>query len=197
VKVGEIIEEAEKLSRERYDPDEWIGWINACLDDLTPVARVLASTEVALYAGQVECALPQDLHEIVSVEFRSASGSRFLRQRSWDDSVLVGYKRKNGVIRLQGVSPVAGDVLAVAYYKKLAHVDDLEDIPEIPEEWHHLIVLYCVARALQREEWQAERAAVQQEYAAKRQEFAAQRALAMDPAARRLLAESTQQPKGA
>lgn len=164
-----IIEAAEKLSREKRDPEFWMPWINAALDDLTPAARLVTALLVPLIAGRPQYDLPDDCHKVVSVSYFQGDSESPLTQRSWRDASLPGFKLGDGIIRLQGLPLLAGDEIEIVYFRRIAHVEDVSETPDLQPEWHELIVLFLVFRVGTREEFADLRNTSQAEYYARRQ----------------------------
>lgn len=189
-----IIEATEKLSREKRDPDFWLPWINAALDDLTPAAHILTVAQVALTSGVYEYDLPEDCHRVVSVAYVSAGVETVLVHRPWQDGTLPGFKLRAGHIRVQGVTFAGGSTLEIAYYQRMAHLEDVSETPVLAEEWHELIVLFLVFRVGTREEFADLRNISQTEYYARRQALDAFTLLETDPTA--VISQGTQAQRG-
>lgn len=178
-----IIQEVERLSREKRDEEFWLPWINAALDDLTPAAHIVAVAETALTSGIYEYALPTDCHRVVSVAYILAGLQTVLSHRPWQDGSLPGFKLRAGYIRLQGLTIAGGSSLEIVYYQKMAHLENVSETPVLGVEWHELIVLFVASRVGVREEFAELRAACQTEYFARRQVLDAVTLREADPTA--------------
>lgn len=187
--VQEIINFCQQQVQEVYDNPTWIQFINAALDDLTPVAKMLKSKDniaVTPSGGKatVELASDEDLaklHEVISVYYTPQGGSQEqLARIPWTDNVSKGWKRDATSIVVQGVSGSSGTV-RVDYYKKLDHVSSTSDTPELPSQYHNLLILYVCAKSQQREEELNDKNDFYNEYLLTKQAFAIDRIWEMEP----------------
>lgn len=136
--VKQLIEEVNKDIDDSLDNADIIGWFNRCLDDLTPIVRkeALKITD-ADTSNTYE--LPEDLHEIAFI--RSAETE--YRLIPLNDKTSRGYKVWGEILYMQ--PPVESGELELFYYKRLDHVEDGEDVPEIDPAYHDLLALYAIA----------------------------------------------------
>lgn len=193
--VQEIIDFCQQQVQEVYDAPTWIKYINAALDDLTPVAKMLKSKDgipVTPANGRAVIELASDadlakLHEAIAVYYTPTGGSQEqLARLPWTDNVSKGWKRDATSIVLQGVSGTSGTV-KVDYYKKLDHVTSTADTPELPEPYHNLLILYVCAKSQQREEELNDKNDFYAEYLMAKKAFALDRIYEMEPHMRRLI----------
>lgn len=192
--VSEVISQARLQSEEVYEDSVWISYINMCLDDLTPVAKILKSKSdiaVALTDGKGTINILNDSelkysHEILYVY---ANGEQLLRLPV-NDNNTPGYKVFTGEIVLQGLTGTSA-TCKVDYYCRLKHVssltDDIEAVSGLPAQYHHLIVLYCAAKSQQKEEELADKNDFYQEYLLGKQNMAVDRIWMVEPQNRKLI----------
>lgn len=201
--VAELINLARTQTQEAYDDSTWIGYVNLALDDLTPVAKILwvkAGVPVVWSGsnGTVTIVADADLangYEFLSVWHEGSSGARQLRRLPTFDDVSEGWKLTSTQILLQNVSGVqASDTIRVEYYRKLAHVgsasDDIETVSGLPSEYHNLVLLYCIAKARQREEELDTKTDAYNEYLLGKQLMALERIWMMEPQHRKEIRQS-------
>lgn len=152
--VSDIIDTAQTMTDSVCDADVWIRYINMALNDLTPVAKILCNKDDVVVAltngtGTISITDDEDLSDAYDIVNVYAEGN-LLRRLSSADTVLTGWKCDNFKITLQKLS---GDSVTcnIDYYKRLVHVtdvdNDVEKVTGLPEHYHHLVVLYCVAKA--------------------------------------------------
>lgn len=194
-KVSDIIALAEIQSNESYDLPTWIKFINAALDDLTPIAKMLKSKSgvaVTLTDGNANISLQTDedlakAHEILQVYFTPTSGTkRQLRKLSVHDTYSEGWTVDSAYLNVQNAGSVNG-TLSVNYYEKLQHVAAAEDTPDLPEQYHNLLVLFVCAKSQQTEEELEDKNDFYAEYLTGKMNFAAERLRIMEPHKRKLI----------
>ena len=193
--VVEIITKAQFLSDEEYDNAEWIKLINACLDDLTPVAKMLTTKEninLAVVDGGASLSIASDpdlarAYEIRNIFFTPVDGStRELKRRALADNYSPGWKQTADKLLFQGLGDNSGTI-RVDYYKRLTHVANINDIPELPVVYHELIVLYLCAKAQQKEEELDDKNDFYAEYLRGKQNMALERIWQMEPENREMI----------
>lgn len=192
--VAEIIALAQQQAEEVYDDPTWISYINACLDDLTPVAKVLKSRDgltvnLTNGSGVIDILADTELkkaHEILYVY----AGGNMLRRLPVTDNVSQGYKVYADKIILQGLNGTS-TTCRIDYYQKLQHVsslaDDLETVSGLPSQYHNLIVLYCCAKSQQKEEELNDKVDFYNEYMLGKQQMAIERMWQMEPQNRKFI----------
>jgi hypothetical protein len=197
--VAEIVTQAQLQSEETYDNATWIRYINAALDDLTPVVKLLKKKEdiaVTVAGGKATIVIADDDdlaqgHEFLHVYFTPTGGSmRQLRRLPISDNVSEGWKLTATEVLLQGLSSASGTV-RVDYYQKLQHVnttaEDLETTSGLPSQYVQLVVLYCVAKSQQKEEELDDKADAYNEYLIGKRQLAIDRMWLMEPHMRKLI----------
>jgi hypothetical protein len=193
VLVSEVINFAENLSDEEYDNTEWFEFINACLDELTPLAKILktkSGVSVTLTGGNGNIVISSDTdlakaHEFVNVFFTPSGGGEVqLRKLNFADNYAKGWKETSDRIYYQNCGSVNG-TSRIDYYQKLQHIstvtEDIETVSGFPSQYHILIVNYCAAKAKQREEDLDERNNLYGEYIAGKKQLAIERVRIMEP----------------
>jgi hypothetical protein len=146
--LQEIIAEVNKNVDDELDNTEIIGWINRCIEDLTPIANLQSITTIPIYADVPQYDLPIDLVEVVQV----VKDNQLLKQLPLSDLVNCGYKLYNNNTKLILQSLTFSDDENVessvdVYYKSaLPYLSDMEDIPQIPLFFHDLFVLFATAK---------------------------------------------------
>lgn len=187
--VSEIIERAQAQSEEIYDDPTWIQFINLGIDDLTPVCKVLKSKEdiaVTLTAGmgEVDIAADADLaksHEILNTYFKPSAGTmEQLRPIPFSNNYSKGWKFIDGKVKLQNCGSVNGTA-RIDYYKKLDKVTSVGDTPEMPEQYHNLLILYSCAKSQQKEEELNDKNDFYNEYLMGKRNMAIDRIWIMEP----------------
>jgi len=193
--VADIIALAEIQTNESYDDLTWIKFINAALDDLTPIAKILKSkANIALTltsgAGTIVLASDADLvkaHEILQVYFTPTAGvKKQLRKLPVHDTYSEGWVIDSINLNVQNAGAVNG-AIAVNYYEKLQPVTALADVPDLPVQYHNLIVLYVCAKSQQLEEELSDKNDFYNEYSAGKMVFASDRLRIMEPHKRKLI----------
>jgi hypothetical protein len=186
--VQEIINLAQSHVQEAYETPVWISYINAALDDLTPVAKLLKSKDnisVTPTNGKAVIDLASDpdlkqIHEVVAVYYTPTGGNiEQLARLPFTDNTSKGWKRSHDTIILQNIGD--GGTVRVDYYKKLSHVSSTADVPELPEQYHNLLVLYVCAKSQQREEELNDKNDFYSEYLLGKQAFALDRIWEIEP----------------
>lgn len=193
--VSDLITQAAALSEEVYSDQDWLAFINMALDDLTPVAKhltVLDNVNVPLVINgdaTVSILPAWNVHEIVQIFYRPLNGLWTpLRRVASGDVLSRGWLRTVDTLRLQRLPSVSSGTLRLDYYKRLAHVIGSTSTPELPVEYHHLLVLYMCAKAQQREEELADKQDFYIEYLTGKQQFAVARVMEIEPWNRRYVA---------
>lgn len=180
--VAQLIKIAQVQADEHYEGDTWIFFINACLDDLTPVVKMLKRSivqdvvvdngelSIALTGGSANAELSK-IHECLYVYFTPTEeisegvatpivGARMqqLNRLTLADRFSFGWLLTNDELSIVNIPrPSSGNMITKAtitvyYYKKLNHVANLASVPELPEQYHNLIALFICAKSQQKEE---------------------------------------------
>jgi hypothetical protein len=196
--VSEIITLAQAQSRELYPDQDWIDYINMALDDLTPVAKMPGekrNISVTPTNGEAVIDMSEDpdlakVHEVLQVYYTptAPAGPRMMLRRLGQHGISGAgwYLIGTDTLKLQGLTGTSGKV-DVAYYRKLSHVTSPSDTPDLPAEYHYLLVLYAVTRAMEREMSLEDRNTIYSDYLAAKRQFAYDRIWAAEPHNRRRL----------
>ena len=143
------------------------GWLNRCLDDLSPIAKYQKQVQIPLLAGESSIELPEDLHEIILFSDEEAD----FHEIPLKDKHTRGYKKWSNVLSIQPI--VANDrTFTLYYYARLPHLTEITDIPKIRPDFHDLLVLYGVAKAKYKDELVDMQQNAMQEYYTRKDEFA-------------------------
>lgn len=160
--LSQIVEEVNKDLDDSLDAGDITGWVNRALDDLTPLSK-----KAAKYVAPVSpvISLPDDLFEI---ELLMVNDEEFhlidLRNKS-----DVGYKLWGNELTIQK-GPDEGEI-ELYYYKRLSHLEDEDDIPEIEPSFHDLLVLYASAHSQYAEEEPERQMDAMNRYIARKREY--------------------------
>ena len=197
--VSDIIRKAELQAEESYETSDWIDFINSALDDLTSVVKLLKSksgVEVTLTSGNGSVTISSDAdlakaHEFVNVFFTPTEGiQEQLKLLSFKDNYSKGWKVTSTDIQYQNCGSTSG-TSRVDYYQKLQHVslltDDLATVTGLPDQYHEIVVLFCVARSQAKEEELNDKQDVYNEYLGKKNSMAIDRIWMMEPQNRKFL----------
>ncbi len=204
--VAEIIALAQSSASVEYADTVWIGFINAALDDLAPSSKYLKRETVnALVVAGGETSIPLvgagansnlvNAQEIISLSLTPTVpvGPRRMYRRLHASTIVSdGWQRDMDAIYVQGVPDVGGvpvtEVTAIVnYYKKLARVTSVADIPEIPEQYHYMIVPFICAMSQQKEEELDDKNDFYMDYLRRKNEFALDRTWEMEPESRKYI----------
>jgi hypothetical protein len=141
------------------------GWVNRALDDLTPFAQFKKKTIITLTNGVTDYTLPDDFMDVVNVKVDC--GLRRLPLNDFDSS---GYKVIGNTLSLQNTN-TNSLILELIYIATLPHLLNDDDVPMIPANFHHLLVLYAVAKAKYADEEQGMQMSAMNEYESRKNDF--------------------------
>jgi len=190
--VQQIIDRIRRQTEESsvaYADAVLIDYINDALDDLTPVAKMLQSKSgiaLTISSGNATIIITSDAnlvkqHEVVNVYLTPTGGvEERLRRLPVGDLVSRGWWLFADRIELRNLGVTTGTA-RVEFYRKLAHVSAAADVPELPDQYHNLLVLYGCAKIQEREVAATLKRDFAAEYLAGRQLFALQRTWEMEP----------------
>lgn len=197
--VADIIALAEVQAQEFYEDPIWIKYINAALDDLNSVVKLLQkkdSLSVTLTNGGYALTVSSDsdlvkAHEILNVFFTPSGGTQEqLRRLPITDNVSKGYKLTATELIYQACGSTNG-TSRVDYYKKLTHAastaDDITSVCGLLEEYAPLVVLYVVAKSSQKEKELNEKNDAFGEYLKGKSQLALDRIWQMEPQNRKFI----------
>lgn len=140
MKHSELIAEVNKDIDDNLSESDITGWLNRCLDELTPLSRKEALKIAAIDESNMY-ELPDDLFEIQAIRI---NGEEYF-YLPMNDKDGKGYKVWANNLYLQP-APVSGDI-EMFYYKRLSHLENSDDVPEIDPSFHDLLILYAVAHS--------------------------------------------------
>lgn len=196
--IATLVRQQTEQSTTTYNDSTILGYINRALDDLTPVAKMLMSKSgitLTITGGNASISISGDAdlvtaHEFVDVYFTPSGGvEEWLRRLRYSDLTSRGWKRDTTAIKLQNLGAASGTA-RVDYYKRLANLTAIENTPELPQEYHFLLVLFCCARIQEREGSFAFKRDFTQEYLVGKQNFAAHQIWEMEPHMRPLIQQA-------
>lgn len=165
MKQSELIKQVNRDLEEEYDAADINEWLNRCLDDLTPVAKKEAKANITITVDN-SFLTPADLHELDYVEVNDCEYKLVpIRDKS-----STGYKLWDGQLSLQN-GPTDGTI-DLYYHKKLTHLANPDDVPEIEEEFHDLLILYAIGHLQFTEEDYDDRPDLLNRYQQRKNEFA-------------------------
>lgn len=203
MKCYEIIELAQVQTEEDYDNDTWIGYINACLDDLTPIVKLLNKKDgiaITPTNGQASVELSSDpdlagAHSIAKVYFKPNAGTMAqLRRLTLSNTMSKGWQLTDTDIIYQNIGDAPG-TSRVDFYRRLKPVssvnDDLTTVAGLPPEYHSLVVLFCVAKCQQKEEELEDANTAYAEYLAGKKQLRLTRIWEMEPHMRKHVKRAT------
>lgn len=211
--VQEMIFQAQTRTEEIYLPQEWVGFLNAALDDLTPVAkmlhRIVIEDQEPDAQGNIIINIPghpqlSRAHEILTVYYKSTNPVRKESKQkrvSIADEYSRGWKQTMDELRLQGITGSRRGDIILYVYKKLEHIEYQDDngsmhpdtgneIPELPEQYHQLIVMYMCSISQQKEEELEDKQDFYAEYLLGKRQMATERIWEMEPHNRKYIKEA-------
>lgn len=196
--IVELVWEQTEENDTTYPSDVLTDYINRALDDLTPVAKMLncvSGISLDITDGKAVISILGNpslsaAHEFLNVYFTPAGGAEErLRRLPVGDTVSRGWVLTAQEIQLRNLGADSGTA-RVEYYRKLSHVAKPEDTPELPDQYHNLLVLYSCARVQEREAATELKRDFANEYVAAKQLFALQRIWDMEPQHRNIIRQA-------
>ncbi len=211
--VQEMIFQAQTRTEEIYSAEEWVGFLNAALDDLTPVAKMLHKVTIEDQEpdedGNIIIVISdhdilKDAHEIITVYYKSTDPVRKDKKQkriSIGDEYSPGWKQTMNELRIQGVKDSNMGNIIIYLYKKLPHIDYTETdgqmssttgeaVPELLEQYHQLIVMYMCSMSQQKEEELEDKQDFFGEYMLGKRQMAMERIWEMEPHNRKYIKDS-------
>lgn len=161
-----IIEEINKDADDTLDNAEIIGWVNRCLDDLSPYSNYQKSTVISVVSGQKEYELPSD---VISI-FQLVDRNRVLPQLPVSNYQREGYKVWGDKIILQP-TPEEDKELELFYYATLPRLQNMEDVPAFHSQFHELLIYYTLAKFNFQDEEEDKQMNAWSDYAARKDDF--------------------------
>lgn len=186
-----LISQTATLSGEDYSNDVWVNYFNDCLDDLSPVAKILVPIDITLTSGTDTYPIPSGVNEIISLYITLDNGAKVKKRRlAYADDYGVGWKQDSTNIILQPAPTfITSGTIKLACYKDLDHLDvaTLTLEPVIPEKWQRLLILYASAKAQQQEEELDDKNDFYGDYLKRKAEYALERMWLMEPQNRKYI----------
>ena len=162
--LSEMIAAVNRDIDDDVDSGDITSWLNRCLDELTPITRLEAKYVTPITPAVT---LPSDVFEIVLM----LADDKEIYRVATRDKHTKGYKIWGKEITLQN-APLEG-FLEVYYYKRLSHLENEDDVPEIEPAFHDLLVLYAIAMSQYADEEPERQVDAMNRYLARRQEYEA------------------------
>lgn len=209
--VQGLINLAHAKVEEIYDNSVWITFINDCLDDLTPIARLtkeatINNVPVVNRRATIPFTDPvlAKSHEILNIFFTPTqagatpivgASEQQMRRVELADRMATGWRLTSDTLYISnvpsyvGATVTAGNVTLI-YYKALDHVTSLVSVPEIMPQYHPIIALYMCAKCQQKEEEINEKNDFYAEYLRGRNSMALDRIWDAEPQNRKFLRRS-------
>lgn len=140
--LKEIVKQVNTDVEEEYEASTIVDWVNRCLDDLTPIAKMEAYQSISIDGGN-SYPLPADYHRTAELLVNDYPWP----ERPLSDRATTGYKKWAGKLSLQGSVPGSGTI-DLYYYRRLVHLSTAQTDaePEIESEFHDLLVLYATGK---------------------------------------------------
>ncbi len=164
--LNEIYEEINKDVDDTLDNEDLKGWINRCMDELSPYAKYQQSTVISLEKDKKEYDLPSDFLEMGQL----VDGTKIMYQLPLKNLHSKGFKLWGNKLIIQP-TPTESKNLDLYYRAKLPHLENMDDEPQIPSPFHDLFILYTVAKRQYQDDEQELRMAAWSDYQARKQEF--------------------------
>jgi hypothetical protein len=140
LKLSDIIKQVNRDIDDSYANADIIDWVNRCLDELTPIAKKEKKTAFTITSDN-SYTVPSDWHDTALVVVDKTRYA-LLAQEDYDNK---GYRQWESNISLQN-GPDSGTV-ELFYYKRLTKLVNPDEVPEIEEEFHDLLILYASAHS--------------------------------------------------
>lgn len=129
--LEQLYNEINKDLDDSQNSGDLLGWINRCMDDLSPIAKKEAKASYEITSLN-EYELPSDLMEIVRVVVNGEDVDR-AEYSVWGN--VLSFKE------VPGIGPVE-----LFYYRRLSRLTgDISEIPEIDPAYHDVFILYTIA----------------------------------------------------
>lgn len=160
--LEELRDEINKDIDDDLDNNVLTGWINRALDDLTPFAQYKKKTTINVLTGVSDYPLPIDILDVVLVDT--------LPRLPLNDFTSYGYKVMGNTLTLQP-EPTEDSTTQLIYNATLPHLEEDEDVPAIPSNFHNLLILYTIAKFKYQDEELGFQGNAMQEYERKKQDY--------------------------
>jgi hypothetical protein len=165
--LEQLIAEINKDLDDELDNAELTGWINRCMDDLSPHANLQKSAVISLFTDQKEYDLPSDYMRLFQLV-----DTYPMNQVQMRDFISTGFKLWGNKLIIQP-TPLNEGTLDLYYEAKLPYLVNVEDEPAIPSQFHDLFILYTIARRQYQDDEEALQMNVWTDYQRRKSEFIA------------------------
>lgn len=166
MQLSDIIYEINKDIDEELDFDELIGWINRCIDDLSPIANYQKMIPLTVTPGVDTYDMPTDLTKRIQI----VDGTRVLPHQDLSNFTDEGYKIYANKIIIQPM-PTETKTLTLYYDASLPYLKNMTDIPVIHQNFHDLFILYGVARFMYKDDETYRKGDAMSEYNSRKRDF--------------------------
>lgn len=149
------------------------GYLNEGIRSLQPYAKLPGETTIPLVTDTAAYDLPVDFYTVGTVVWTDAEGEEHeLSELTPPMGNRLGYRIRGSQII---VNPAPSDAdpgtLAVYYEVKLTELEDDDDEPNLPSEWHDLPFLFLMKRIEEQDDEPQRAVSYAQEYAARLRSF--------------------------
>lgn len=155
-----------------YNNTDIIDWFNRCLDDLSLYIKKQAKQTYSVDITN-NYPLPTDYIDLVDVVLINADNSNTLYEPLRDiqirDYNSKGYKLWANAFSIQK-GPESGSI-DVYYYRKPNKLVNADDVPEIEEQYHDLLILFAIAHSQYMDDEPQRQADAMNRYNIRKQEF--------------------------
>ncbi|MFC8561410.1 phage adaptor protein [Peribacillus frigoritolerans] len=145
MKLSQIIEEINKDTDDDFEFTTLLGWVNRALDLASDVMNYEQRVTLLLEEGVSDYEVPPGM---MTLKYVIGSAGRY-NQIDLLDQVSTGYKRWGNIIGFQNLTETAIDMY---YYSYLPHLENPDDVPSLPFQFHDIPVLYSVSKAKYQDE---------------------------------------------
>jgi hypothetical protein len=189
--ANEVREQTEQ-SVTTYSNTVILDFINQALEDLGQQARILytkSAIALTIVGGAAVITIASDTDLVKAHEFRdvwftasapTALSEVRLRRLAFADTFQHGWRLSTTSIHLQVLGSTAGTA-RVDYYRKPTTMTAIGMTPDIPAEYHSLIIAFCCAKIQEREGAFSFKNNFINDYMIAKQNFIIDRIWAMEP----------------
>lgn len=168
--LSQIIKQVNRDVDDAYSNADITDWVNRCLDELTPLAKKEASTVLTITSTN-SYDLPADLFQVAMVLVNNDQYDYV----PFQDRNTKGYRLWANQLFIQpnlDISEALTGEIELYYYKKFTHLVNPEEIPELEEPFHDLLVLYASAMSQYMDSLPEKQTDALNRYYARKQEYA-------------------------
>ncbi len=148
ITVLEILEDTQFVIQEDIDVRHFINLCNECMsEDIVEILKLETKATIELPADDLDTALPNDIYAVVALKAQGVNDDApvTIEQVSLVDETSKGYQQFNKTIDLvnMGDDPYT---LTLWYYRYPATITSLDDTPDFPARYHHILKYYYLSR---------------------------------------------------